>query len=349
MKTTFVSTIAMQNAAKLAIQRAQSEVADTQKEITTGRHADIGLALGASTARTLSLTREVARLDSLLDSNALVTQRLSVSQQALGQMSDNAQTMLETLIAVRSSTDANQLSVARREIEAVLDNFTSLANVASGGEFMFAGINTDVRPLNEYSAGSAAKATFDAEFLGYFGFAQTDPLAQTITGAQIDDFLTTRIEPIFNGAQWNADWSNASDTNLSNRITNSEVIESSTNANATGFRTFALAAVVSVELLEMNLGGDARSALADKLVGYAGSAISGLDGERANLGVAQSRVAKADDALSAQKDVMSIYIGELEGVDPYEASTRMNTLLTQMEASFALTSRIQQMSLINYL
>jgi len=39
----------------------------------------------------------------------------------------------------------------------------------------------------------------------------------------------------------------------------------------------------------------------------------------------------------------------VEGVDPYEASTRMNSLLAQVEASYTLTSRIQQMSLMNYL
>jgi flagellar hook-associated protein 3 FlgL len=67
------------------------------------------------------------------------------------------------------------------------------------------------------------------------------------------------------------------------------------------------------------------------------------------MGVSEGRVTKANEALQAQKDVVATYIGELEGVDPYEASVQMNTLLTQMEASYALTARIQQMTLLNYL
>ena len=62
MKTTLVSTAAMQNAAKLAIQRAQSDIVDRQVELTTGKHADIGLALGSQSAKSISLGREVARL-----------------------------------------------------------------------------------------------------------------------------------------------------------------------------------------------------------------------------------------------------------------------------------------------
>lgn len=350
MKTTLISTSAMQNAVRLAIQRAQAEVTDRQVELTTGRHADIGLALGSKSARTIELNRDVARFDSILDSNALVTQRLSSSQEALGQMVENAQIMLDTLITVKGSESRTQLDVAERELRGALGNFTSLANISSTGEFLFAGVNTDVQPMKAYLApGSTAKAAFDTAFSTYFGFTQNDPATETITSAQLEDFLDNTVEPMFQGATWKANWSRASDTNMSSRITNSEVIDSSTNANEAGFRDFALTAVVGVELLGMNLNGATRDFLDDRMISYAGNAIAGLNGQRAQIGVSEGRVAKANDALQAQKNVVATYIGELEGVDPYEASVQMNTLLTQMEASYALTARIQQMTLLNYL
>ena len=350
MKTTLTSTSAMQNAVRLAIQRAQTEVADRQTEVTTGKHADIGLALGSKSARTISLNRDFARLESILDSNALVTQRLSSSQDALGQMVENAQSVLDMLITVKETEGAHQLDVAERELKGALSNFTSLANMSATGEFLFAGVNTDVQPLQDYQAGgSDAKAAFDTAFSTHFGFAQDSAQTATITKADMQDFLENVVEPMFSGPQWEANWSQASDTNMSSRITNSEVVESSTNANEEGFRNFAMAAVVGIEVLGADLSAETRTYLSDKLVSYTGNAISGLNAERAQLGVSEGRVAKANDALAAQKDVVATYIGELEGVDPYEASTRMNTLLTQMEASYALTARIQQMSLINYL
>ena len=46
---------------------------------------------------------------------------------------------------------------------------------------------------------------------------------------------------------------------------------------------------------------------------------------------------------------MTSHIGALEGVDPYEASSRLSTLLTQVETAYAMTARIQQLTLLNYL
>ena len=53
--------------------------------------------------------------------------------------------------------------------------------------------------------------------------------------------------------------------------------------------------------------------------------------------------------MSLQMDVIAKHISALESVDPYEASTRVTTLLTQIETSYAMTARIQQLSLLDYL
>jgi flagellar hook-associated protein 3 FlgL len=39
----------------------------------------------------------------------------------------------------------------------------------------------------------------------------------------------------------------------------------------------------------------------------------------------------------------------MQGVDPFEAATRVNALITQIETSYALTARIQQLSLTRLL
>ena len=350
MKTTFISTSAMQNAVRLAVQRAQAEAANRQIEVMTERYADVGLALGSKATRSISLHRDVARIDAVLDTNALVTQRLSSSQMVLSQMATTAQEVMDTLITLNDGSAAPLLDVANRSITGALGNFIALANTSTSGEFLFSGVNTDVRPLDDYLApGSAAKQAFDDLFVNRFGFAQDDPATAGITAADMQDFIENDVQAMFQGADWETYWSNASDTNMSSRINSSEVIESSTNANTAAFRNFAMAAVVSTELLGSKLDGATRSYLSEAVIGMAGSAITAIDAERAGLGVSEARVTKANDALRAQKDVVATYIGELEGVDPYEAATRMNTLLTQMEASYALTARIQQMSLLNYL
>lgn len=350
MKTSFVSNIAIQNAMRLTISRGQSEVQQLQKEIVTGRYADIGLALGARASSSVTLNRDVMRLETILDSNALVTQRLSGAQSALGMMSDSAQQMLEAFISVYSADDANRLGVARRDLESSLASFTAAINTSANGEYLFAGINSDVTPLANYSEpGSAPKAAFDATFLGYFGFNQGSPAAAGITVTQMNDFLANVLEPAFSGPDWKTNWSSASDTNVSSRIRRNEVVDSSTNANASGMRNFALAAVIGIELLGSSISSEVRAAVNARAIEYAGKAVTGIDNERANLGISENRVKKADVSLEAQIRIVRLHLGNIEGVDAYEASTRMNSLLAQVETSYTLTARIQQLNLMNYL
>jgi flagellar hook-associated protein 3 FlgL len=350
MKTSFISNLAMQNAMRLTIGRGQNEIQKLNTEIVTGRYADIGLALGAKASNSVTLNRDVTRLNGILDSNALVTQRLAASQSALDLMSASAQQMMEAFIAVNGSDDANRLLIAQRDVETALGAFTIAGNTSSNGEYLFSGINTNTRPLEDYlSAGSAPKAAFDATFLGHFGFTQNDPAAAGITVAQMNNFISTVLEPAFTGAAWKTDWSSASDTNVTSRILKNEVVESSTNANSDGMRSFALAAVLGVELLKSPISAEVRTAVNASAIKYAGKAVTGIDNQRSELGVSQNRITKANTALEAQLRIITLHLGDVEGVDAYEASTRMNSLLAQVETSYKLTARIQQMSLTNYL
>lgn len=346
MKTSFVSTQAMQSALRLQIQTAQAALVKSQTEASTGIHADIGLALGASTASALDLTGEVARMQALIDTNALVATRLSSSQDALSQMSGSAQKTLAALMTSTSTEDPTQLAMARTEISNAFQSFTGSANLVASGEYIFGGINTSQKPLNDYlAAGSAAKAAFDTAYATRFG--ATNPA--DIQPADMQQFLDVDFPALFDDANWKANWSNASDKPMTSRIKSNEVVTSSTTANVDGVRKFAMAAVIGIELLGKGFSSQVRELVNTRATSYAGQAITGIDGARSNLGVAEARVSKAVDSLHSQTDILSTQINNLEGVDPYEAATRVNTLTTQLETSYALTARIQQLSLVNYL
>ena len=70
---------------------------------------------------------------------------------------------------------------------------------------------------------------------------------------------------------------------------------------------------------------------------------------QAETGIVQQRVTKATERMQAQSDIYEKTIGQLEGVDPYEASTRVTTLMNQIELSYQLTARLQNMSLTKFL
>lgn len=351
MKTSAVSTLALQNLLRSEIQSQQNALQQAQTEASTGVYADFGLSLGAQTSNAVNLTNNVNAMQTAIDANSIADTRLSASQSALEQVSGNAQTALNALLGISGDTNQSQIQSAQTQIQNALQSTIGMANQSANGEYLFSGINTNTEPMNDYfsASGSAAKTAFDTAFASYFGFPQTDPQVSTITGAQMSDFIDTEVTPMFQSPQWEANWSNASDQPMTSRISPTEVVKSSTTTNTKGFQQMAMGSVLSVELLGLDLSDDARSALTSAATKAVGTAVTSIDTDRSALGVSQARISSANDSLNNQMSIVKTQINNLESVDPYDAATRVNTLTTQIETSYALTSRLSQLSLLNYL
>lgn len=350
MKTSFVSSYATQTSMRMIVNRAQQEIQKLQTEVVTGRYEDIGVELGGRTADAIMLHRDFEQYSTIKDVNALVANRLEASQTGLEQNSESAQSMLEALIIAQGADDESLRRVAVAEVKYSLEAFIDATNMTSNGEYLYSGIKTDVQPINDYFAtGSTAKASFDAAFLTYFGFTQTDAQTSNISATQMQDFLDNTVAPMFSGTDWTTDWSNASDTEMYSRITRDETIQSSVSANDDAFRDFAFTATIAYEMANIGLNAEAQYVLIETAIASAGKAITGTDDARTILGISQSRVERANELLQVQADLTTLYVSELEEVDVYEASTRVNALMAQVETSYSITSRLQRLSLIDYL
>ena len=347
MKTSFVSSLSVSQAMRYSTMRTSSDLVKAQKELDTGKVFDSGLALGARTAQTVTFARDIERLNGIVDSNGLVSARLTATQEALGQIAGAAQEFLGVLAA--STSGAAAPSVTRDSGRAALDALTSIMNTPINGEYIFAGINTDVKPLEGFAAGTPARTAFDAAFLAHFGFAQNDPAAAGITGAQMDAFVTTALEPQFLGAGWQANWSNATDQKIVSRIALNETTETSVSGNNEGLRKLAMAAAAISGLFDGNLGAAGKEALVERALDLVGEAIVSIAELQSQTGVVEQRVSAANDRMKMQADLFERSIIETEGVDPYEAASRVKELLSHIETSYALTARIQQLSLLRFL
>jgi flagellar hook-associated protein 3 FlgL len=348
MKSTFVSTAAVSQAMRYSLLRAQSELTKAQKEASTGHYADIGLALGSRAGQSVSFERDLERMKGIVDSNGLVSARLTSTQNALSQISTAAQSFLSTLTTSVSGDASPSLTLT--DAKGTLQSVTAILNSSYNGEHVFAGINTDVQPINDFTAtGSPNKTAFDAGFLSFFGFTKNAPAAANITAAQMDNFMTTVVEPQFLGAGWQATWSSATDEGITSRIALNETVQTSVSANEDGMRKLAMAAAVVSEMFDSNVGDNARKAVLDRALSLVGESLSDLANLSSSTGIVENRVKNASDRLNMQVDLFERSIQKMEGVDPYEASTRVSTLLQQIETSYALTARIQQLSLVKYL
>lgn len=349
MKTTPISTIGVSNATRLSLVKTQSELAGASKELSSGRWADVGLTLGARTGQSVELRQEMQRIATILDTNGLVAARLDTSQAALSNVQGVAEDLLGVLIAVRENPQAAKVVGPQADLD--LKGLVGTLNSNLNGQYLFAGINTDEAPMADYLGPppSAAKAAVDAAFLAYFTFDQADPAVAGITAADMATFIDTQLAPLFADPQWGAVWSTASDQNLSSRITTNEVIETSANANERPFRDLAMAYTMLLDLGGEALAPEAYKVTVERAIGLVGGAMQGVTTVQARLGVAQNRVSDASERMSIQRDILTRQVTDLENVDPYEAATRVNALMSQVEVSYSLTARIRQMSLLRYL
>jgi flagellar hook-associated protein 3 FlgL len=348
MKASSVSTAAVSQALRYSTQRTQSNLVTAQKEVSTGKLADTGLTLGARTTQVVNFTRDLDRLNGIVDSNTLVSSRLSATQLALEKLSSTAQNFLSTLTSSASGDAVS--SITQDGAATALSELTSILNTAFNGEYLFAGVNTDVKPINSFTdSGSSSKAAFDAAFLAQFGFSQNDPAAAEITAAQMDSFITNALEPQFLGADWQTNWSNSTDQKIVSRIALNETTETSVSANSDGMRKLAMAAATISDLFDSNLSEAGKKQLVERAVSMVGEAIAALADLQSQTGIVEKRVTDASERVSMQADLFENQILDMEGVDPYEASTRVSDLLSSIETSYALTARIQELSLLRFL
>ena len=323
----------------------QIQLLKAQKEVSTQRLADVGLELGHRTSQTITFRADHARLSGIIDTNGLVSSRLDASQSALTNVQDIAQDFLNALAVAHSG--AADPALIKNKAQSALSSFTAALNTAINGEYLFAGINSDVRPLDDYSG--AASADVAAAFQAAFGVSQSSPGAQNITATDMQAFLDGAFSSLFDDPAWGNSWSNASNQNVRSRISTSEMTTTGTNVNEEAFRKIAMAFTMVADLGIENLNDEAARAVVDKAMTTIGEAIGGLTTIQANLGTAQDQVSRASERLSLQVDMLNTQINALESVDPYEAATRVNSLLTQIETSYALTGRIHALTLLNYL
>jgi flagellar hook-associated protein 3 FlgL len=233
---------------------------------------------------------------------------------------------------------------------AALNSFTNLVNVAVDGAYLFAGINADVKPLNEYlDPASLNRQAVANAFLASFGTTQDDAANDAITAADMQTFIDGAFSDLFEDPAWGTDWSGASDQNVKSRISPSELIETSSNANHIGIRKLAKAYTMVADLGIQNLNQAAYQTVVDEAIRIAAEAVQDLAKEQSRLGTAQERMKTANGRMTIQIDIMTNHINLLEAVDPYEASTRVSQLMTQVETAYAMTARIQGLSLLRYL
>lgn len=345
-----VATRLISAAPRDAIATLQRELVTRQKELASGRHADIGLEQGATIRRSINLRTALDDTETQRSLNAISQARLAGVQTALEGVSDAATDFLTTLISAR---DAPSGAVIMGEKgKAAASDLARALNTSVAGFHVFGGLNGDQPPVTDIETGAegaAAKAAVNAAFQTHFGFSADDPAAAAITPAAIKGFYDGPYAALFSGANWSTLWSKASDATLQVDMSPGNRHETTSSANRPGpaelLKGFTAMAVFGQSALNTNAVAALSDAARDTVAGARG----GIAAMQAGTGFAEERLENANRRLDTIDRVMSTALQKAEAVDVFDVSTRINTIMSGLEASYQMTARLQRLSLTQYL
>lgn len=328
------------------IRRVQDEATKLQAEVASGRRHDIGKDLGAETGGIVAFRQEVQILRGTIDVNKSVAVRLDASQASLNNIVSNANDFLSALMSARG--DPRNAEILVRQAEESFKSFISAANTSHGGIYLFAGINTTTPPMADYFSmpPSAARTATEAAFVGEFGMASTDPAVSSIPVSSMQAFISNTFQNMFDDPAWPTNWSSATQEVATSVVAPDRTIRASVSAQEQAFRKVAAAYALVVDAGTKNLNDASYQGLVDEASKLMAEGIAEFGELQGVLGAAENQLDQATIKIEARVDLVERMIGSREGVDLTELSIRLNTLLNHLEATYAVTGRIQSMSLL---
>ena len=343
-----ISSAALAGAPRLILQQAQAALNQAQLELTNGgRVADIGLSLGGTTSRYLSLDQQNNALQAFTSSNATVSTQLAAATSGLDAIRTAASSFLSSLTTAASAGSVSGALTASASSN--LAALTATLNTTVAGQAIFGGINSGTPPLTTYGTGSAAKSAVDAAFASAFGTTQQSTSAASITGAQMSGFLSGSFATLFSGANYAGTWSSASDTNTSAAIAPNQSVTTSVSANDAAIRQLTQAYTMVQEFGGSNFSSGAGQAVVAAATQLVTSAVAGITSLEAGIGQSQAEVSDANTRMASQMTYLSTESGDLVSVDPAALSTKISGIETQIQASYEITAQLQKLSLTTYL
>ena len=351
-----ISTLSFNNSTRTSLLRLQTSIVEATQEVNSGRHVDVGRTLGRLTGSAVSARAEENTFKEQQTSNGLVETRLKNIDASLATLSEGAESVANNLIASGVSTDFGTIVDQARS---GLQTLTGALNAKGDGQYLFGGNNTSEQPIKTDQAATDAQAAAIALSFSDFVAAATggtDP--SVVTAQQMADYLGNGFEEVLTpapsvfhkfGDLFPADWTSASGEPIESRISKSETIESSADANDKSFRGIAMAYTMLSAFGTSALSRDARIALTNRATSLLKDGSDGIVKQRADIGIKLKRIESADAELLRQQDIMADTVSKLENVDITEAGVRVNALKTQLEAAYAVTGKIQNLSILDYL
>lgn len=152
-----ISTISAYLNGLSAIQRLQSQLDLTQRQVSTGRRILVPSDDPVAATRALEFRESLARLDQYERNGGMALNRLAQEETVLGSVNNSLQRVRELALQANNATQSDESrQMIAIEMREQLDHLMQLANTKDGnGRYLFAGNREDVEPVSRTGASFA--------------------------------------------------------------------------------------------------------------------------------------------------------------------------------------------------
>lgn len=352
-----VSTLQSSLGRRRGIARLTVEMSRAETEVSTGRKADLFRDLGQRATESVVLRSRMTRNDNFVTSNTLLAGQLEVTALALTEIRDVSEDFLALAVGNRESKGGT-VQALRDNAVATLQQVIGQGNLRFQGVSVFAGVDsaadslaawsepdpaTGLSPEDVIAAITGAGPTSAAE-----AEAMADEIAAIFDGTDPDP--ARRFEGVFYKGTPDTLAGGGVAPRVEARIDEGVTIRHGVQANDQPFRDLirGLVMIASVDPAQIEDEG-AYSAYMTRAVDAVAAGTSGLLAASGRLGGQQALVERTITAQEDRRDIYNSRVLALESVDPYEAGSRVKTLEAQLQASYAVASRLANLSILNFL
>lgn len=315
--------------------RMKAAFAAAGSAVSSGLKPDLAAATGGDYRNLFSIDNELSRIESRTASLTLSLGRAEATGRVLEHFREAGDTQAPQLVAAAERGDMASLRIEAGNSLLQFQSAVAALNTTLGGRTLLAGTATDrpatisadqmLQQLEALTAGAPDAATVQTLVEDYF----LSPAGGYATGAYQGATMDVPQAAIAPGDQVKVQ------------------LRADDPAIRQGLRDLAMVALVARGTLaaspdeQRNLVSAAGTGM---LAGQA--AIVAL---RSDLGHAEERVADAISGQAAEKSALNITRNGIVVTDPYEAAAEFQALEGQLQSHYLVTSRLSQMSLMQFL
>ncbi|HET6220613.1 MAG TPA: hypothetical protein VFE11_00545, partial [Dongiaceae bacterium] len=308
-----------------SIKTLQRQILDTQKEMSSGRKADLMAALRDGAAQAVDLRNTLNEATEFKTQSTLVGSRLDAMQSVITGIKDIVEKARTEALTATSPVGRQYVSeMAKTAIQQI----NSLLNTGVGGRFLFSGTATDTSPLQGSDVVNPATGVSPNQAVAQV-MASLGPITDAASAAAVANGVTS----IFDNSnadpnlQFSSTFYNGATTGtVTARLDRGYELDYGIQADDPAIREamqglYMLAAVPYASVPE-----DAFIAWQDEAVDHLLTGTQALVTLAGNVGYKQAAIAEATARHESTIAQLNTQIANLEAADPYETSMRFSEL-----------------------